>query len=90
MTDLSLLRVAAMERAGNTCEWPRCFSTDRLQLAHLLHRGMGGSEAANTLGNVAILCGWHHDILDGRTVKGRRAEVATLLGSFLIGRRWGR
>ena len=85
--ELSDLRAAAMERAGHFCEWPDCRhqgSGPPLEMAHLDHRGMGGYEAANTLDNVAILCRYHHDLLDGRTaLAGRRAAVADLLGRYL-------
>ena len=72
-----------MERDGGMCQWPACGSTSRLQLAHLEHRGMGGSKYANVLANVVMLCDYHHDILDGRSEKGRRHAVKTLLGYYL-------
>ena len=81
-TDVGALRRAVLERALWVCEWPGCTNRD-LQLAHLTHRGMGGNPKANTTTNCAGLCTFHHDILDGRTVKGRRYEVAELLRAFL-------
>ena len=83
MSELSKLRTEAMERAGSQCEWPNCGTAYELQMAHLVHRGMGGSPKANTLANVCMLCVYHHDILDGRTVKGRRHAVTGLLGYYL-------
>jgi hypothetical protein len=35
-------------------------------MAHVRHRGMGGSRVRNSLDNVAWLCVPHHDLLDGR------------------------
>lgn len=88
LTDMSLskLRKQALERAGNQCEWPQCGYTQGLQLAHLTHRGMGGSPKANVLANVCILCEYHHDILDGRTIKGRRRAIQNLLTRYLNGK----
>lgn len=80
---LSELHDQAMERAQWRCEWAHCQVTHGLQLAHLEHRGRGGGEIRNTLANTAALCVLHHDILDGRTVAGRKYEVAVLLAAFL-------
>lgn len=65
--EMSALREAVFTRAGWRCQWPQCPhpQTD-LQMAHLKHRGMGGSVEANTLDNCIVLCAWHHDQLDGR------------------------
>ena len=42
MSDISLIREEAMERANYSCEWAYC--TDRwLELAHIQAIGMGGS-----------------------------------------------
>lgn len=83
MSELSDLRDDALIRANYRCEWPgACTGTD-LQLAHLQHRGRGGGDSRNTLENVAILDAFHHDILDGRTVAGRRFEVSVLLAAWL-------
>lgn len=61
------LREAVFARAGWRCQWPQCPHPElELQMAHLHHRGMGGSTAANTLDNCICLCKWHHDALDGR------------------------
>jgi len=65
--ELSALRDEAMARDGR-CRWPGCTYTEReapLQMAHLVHRGMGGSKYANRLENVAMLCEIHHRCLDG-------------------------
>lgn len=85
--ELSALRTFVFERDGFRCVWPGCtIPLDDLQLAHLTHRGMGGNPKANVPANCATLCRYHHDILDGRTVKGRRFEVSELLRAYL-GRR---
>jgi hypothetical protein len=35
-------------------------------MAHIYGKRMGGSAAEDRLDRVALLCRWHHDILDGR------------------------
>ena len=88
MAGLTELRNAAMERAMGRCEWPACDDGQDLQLAHNLHRGMGGNPAGdrNTIDNVAILCRYHHDVQDGRTVAYRRRAVSDLLWAFIAER----
>ena len=81
--DEQQLRHEAFIRAGFRCEWSLCKTTDDLRLAHLRAKGMGGSPSANVLSNVACLCRFHHDILDGRTTAGRQREVRTLLEHYL-------
>lgn len=76
-----------MERAGGQCEWISCGTTYDLEMAHLTHRGMGGSPKANVLANVCMLCAYHHDVLDGRTTKGRRRAVQNLL-TFYLRTKW--
>jgi hypothetical protein len=66
MSQLSELRTEVYERAQGKCEWPGCADPGQ-HLAHLTHRGMGGSKTRNTADNCAWLCVRHHDILDGRT-----------------------
>lgn len=66
---LLALHDAAYHRSGGVCEWPYCPDPPE-ELAHLTHRGMGGSKYANRLDNVAALCKRHHDVLDGRTALG--------------------
>lgn len=56
-------------RAQGTCEWPYCVDPAE-EMAHLVHRGMGGSKYANRLENCAAMCKRHHDLLDGRTALG--------------------
>jgi 5-methylcytosine-specific restriction endonuclease McrA len=82
---LSGLRNEANDRAQGMCEWPKCGSPYDLEMAHLIHRGMGGSPAANVLSNVAMLCRYHHDIFDGRSEQGRKKAVADLLRAYLDG-----
>ena len=64
--ELADLRRSVAERALGACEWPGCDDGGRV-VAHLSHRGMGGSAERNTLSNVAWMCERHHDVLDGRT-----------------------
>lgn len=93
--NLSELRAQALERDGG-CVWPGCGvrNPDWLQLAHLIHRGMGSLKSVNTLENTVMLCAGpdtldHHGILDGRTVAGRRLEVCGLLAAYLRRERCG-
>ncbi len=65
--DMAALRSEVYERAQGRCEWPGCVNPTGTQLAHLTHRGMGGSKVANTPSNAVLLCARHHDCLDGRT-----------------------
>ena len=82
MSDLKELRAQAFELSGGRCCWPTCpFPAE--ELAHIEHRGMGSFKAVNRLELFAPCCKWHHDILDGRTVKGRRREVGLLLKAWL-------
>ena len=68
--DLSELRAEVESRDGR-CVWPTC-SQDRfmnpLELAHLHHRGMGGSRVVNIAENCVMMCRFHHSVFDGRIV----------------------
>lgn len=80
---LRQLRADVFERDGG-CVWPGCdyetSGTNPLQLAHLTHRGMGGSKTRNTPENCVTLCAIHHDILDGRQGIGKsRYELVSML-----------
>lgn len=82
--ELSALRAEVFERAGHRCEWPACEypinEFNRLELAHLSHRGMGGSRSVNTADLCRAFCTYHHDALDGRTGLGNlRQELRQLL-----------
>ncbi len=82
-TQMAGLRQAAVTRASGRCEWPGCADLGE-QLAHLTHRGMGGSLTANRLSNVAWLCIRHHDCLDGRTRLGTlRWELNEMLRTVI-------
>lgn len=84
VTDLHQLRAELVEVAGGRCEWPYCKDAGQ-EMAHLHHRGMGGSPSANTLPNVALLCRRHHDLLDGRTALGTlRVELNQTLAAHLV------
>jgi hypothetical protein len=68
-SELLALHDAVFHRSQGVCEWPYCVDKAE-QMAHLTHRGMGGSKLANRLENCAALCVRHHDVLDGRTALG--------------------
>lgn len=56
----------------------------KLEMAHLKGVGMGGSRHRDELDNVAILCQYHHDWLDGRMLpNGRRYENEQVLRAAL-------
>lgn len=86
MTARSNLRAALIDLVGAACEWPECPDTGD-EMAHLRGIGMGGRPSADTLDNVAWLCHFHHDLLDGRTPHDRRYWEATLLAAYLKRRR---
>lgn len=67
--ELEALHDEVFARARGFCEWPGCGDLAE-QLAHLTHRGMGGSKERNTAENCAAMCRRHHDCLDGRTALG--------------------
>jgi len=85
--EMADLRAKTLER-DQGCRWPSCDRlidyANPLEMAHLHHRGMGGSIEVNTLGGVLILCRIHHDCLDGRTGLGTlRWELAELLRAVI-------
>lgn len=81
---LAALREEVFARDGG-CVWPGCHFLNRpldepIQLAHLTHRGMGGSVEANTPENCVTLCRFHHDIFDGRDGSSNtKRELAVML-----------
>lgn len=78
-SEMAALRELVFSRARGMCEWPGCIDLAE-ELAHLSHRGMGGSRARNTSDNCAALCPRHHDCLDGRTALGTlRWELNAML-----------
>ncbi len=78
-----VLREQAKARSQGRCEWPGCSDWGEV-LAHLNHRGMGGSREANRLNNVAWMCERHHDVLDGRTGLGTlRWELNEMLRTVI-------
>jgi hypothetical protein len=85
--ELAELREVCFLRDGFACRWPGCgqewrrgYADETLQMAHLKHRGMGGSKEANCLDNVITLCRFHHDIFDGRDGSANvKREVANML-----------
>lgn len=87
--ELSELRQILMEAVGR-CEWPECVDTyGPFEMAHLRHRGMGGSPSkkVNTLANVVLLCHHHHMVLDGED-RPRRHEMRALVSLIVEGRGW--
>ena len=89
MSELSELRAQLIELVGGACEWPGCVDAGA-EMAHLTHRGMGGSKKRNTLSNVVWLCMRHHDVLDGRTQLGTLAwELNELLRTVIVPKRIG-
>ena len=88
MTDRSLLREQALERAGGKCEFPDCtYPRPKLEMAHLKGSGMGGSKYRDHPQNVAMLCQPHHHWLDGVMYSGRRFENEMVLRAA-IDRPW--
>ena len=86
MSVRSDLREAAMERAGGRCEFPSCATPmPRLEMAHLIGSGMGGSRYRDVLDNVAMLCAQlHHPWLDGGIIpNARRFENEMILRAYL-------
>ena len=85
LTKLQEMRLIALDRANNRCEWPECINYDqRLELAHLKDIGMGGNPTRKyDIDNVAMLCKLHHDIYDGRTISYSKREHRLLLKSYL-------
>lgn len=67
--EMLALHAEVFHRSQGICEWPPCKDPAE-QLAHLTHRGMGGSKLANRASNAAAMCIRHHDLLDGRTALG--------------------
>jgi len=85
LTELQQLRELALDRANYCCEWPECYSKEWLELAHIVGIGMGGRNKKEKYDpdNVVILCKFHHDIYDGRTISMAKKEYRTLLLSYL-------
>ncbi len=73
------LRTSVVDRSGGTCEWPSC-GVPAAHMAHIRGIGRGGDPTGvrDNERNVAMLCVWHHDLLDGR-VPMKLREVEELL-----------
>lgn len=83
---LKELRLQALEKSNNKCEWPECTNYDKwLEMAHIKGIGMSGRNKKEKydLDNVIILCKLHHDIYDGRTISLAKKEWRILLKSYL-------
>ena len=76
------LRADLVEISGGVCEWPGCKERMK-EMAHIHGIGMGGRRSADVLPNVAGLCRYHHDLLDGREKRGLRYELGELLGVWV-------
>ena len=83
MSIRSDLRAERLEVARHRCEWPCDLLRSPLEMAHLEQLSQGGP---NVIGNVVMLCKFHHDVLDNRAVvHGRRNAVAALLKAYVSG-----
>lgn len=82
----SELREEVVEISGGRCEWPGCVER-MMELSHIHGIGMGGRRSADVLPNVAGLCRYHHDLLDGRTKQGLRYELGELLRVWVDAKR---
>lgn len=73
------LRAEAVARDGG-CMWPpSCDLPGRLEMAHIIPKGSGGSD---TINNVVMLCKYHHDLHDGREQR-RLREYRLLLQGYV-------
>lgn len=77
------LREELVDRCGGMCEWPSC----ELPMAHMAHIegiGRGGDPMGvrDDLRNVAGLCVYHHDLLDGRE-RPNLKEIESLLKAYV-------
>lgn len=77
------LREAIFERAEGVCEWTGC-GQPAAHMAHIQGIGRGGDPLGlrDTEDNVAALCVWHHDLLDGR-VRMKLKEIEVLLAEVI-------
>lgn len=73
------LRSAVADRSEGECEWSGCQSP-AAHMAHIEGIGRGGDPLGlrDKPENVAMLCVWHHDMLDGRVGWSLR-EIEALL-----------
>jgi hypothetical protein len=76
----SALRSDVEDRAEGMCEWSECNQAGA-HMAHIKGIGRGGDTLGirDTLDNVMLLCVYHHDLLDGRTVYDRLDQIEVLL-----------
>jgi len=85
-------------RSENRCEVLGCMRLDwrGLHAAHIVHRGIGGrsgeaEKQINDARNVAYLCAYHHDVLDGRNYQPwERKEFLPLLKERLNWGEWAK
>lgn len=81
-----------MIRDGGRCVWCQTLGHAKdlapiLEMARLRGIGAGGRKSADRLDEVAMLCRFHHDLLDGRNYSGKRVEIAGLLAHIVKSRR---
>lgn len=79
MTVRSALRQEVAARSGGHCEWSLCVDA-AIELAHIRGLGRGGNPdgTRDHIENLAGLCRFHHDLLDGRR-RMKLWEVESLL-----------
>ena len=66
---------------SSNCGWPGCDLPPSVSCSAVVERRSteGSVRQAFPLSQPAHLCQWHHDLLDGRNMSGKRAEIAGLL-----------
>jgi hypothetical protein len=70
-----------MEYDGHQCRWPGDWHEGPLEMAHLKQSSQGGPDS---IGNVVMLCRFHHQVLDNHaSVHGRRDASRELLQAFI-------
>lgn len=79
MTVTTTIRQQIRQRSQGRCEWPLCLSP-AVQVAHIRGKGLGGNPdgSRDVVSNLAHLCLFHHDMLDGRR-RMKLWEVESLL-----------
>lgn len=79
------LRAELLALQGVRCLVPSCTRAWQ-QMAHIEPSGMGGRPSLRRASNLAGLCGWHHDIFDGRRLEGRQELMRELMASLAASR----
>ena len=71
------LRIAALTRAGGTCEWTGCDVADGVEVHHIVPVAEGGSDAPH---NLRVLCAEHGR--EVRELRERKVRYRTARGNF--------